>query len=205
MVLNIGGVANLTWFDSDQIIAGDSGPGCGLLDAWVESRTGLAMDIDGRLAMAGRVHDDHVTSALRQIAFFGRPLPKSADRFDFDLVDVTSLSTEDGAATLCALTAQAIVEAVATLPRPPAQVWVSGGGHRHPLIIQRLSMSLANVAPMSQLGHDADLLEAECFAWLAVRRLLNLPTSLPSTTGATVATCGGEVAAPLSNQQIQPF
>lgn len=195
MALNLGGVANLTWFDQDQIISGDTGPGCGLLDAWVERHTGQSMDRDGELALHGRVHGDLVSAILADFEFFQQPLPKSADRFDFDAIDLDGLSLQDGAATLCALTVGGVAAAVATLPQPPRHVWVTGGGGKHPLMMQLLQdkFSPSQVAPISTVGHHPDLLEAECFAWLAVRRLRGLPTSLPSTTGARVATCGGQL------------
>ncbi len=194
MVLNLGGVANLTWFDDSRIIAGDCGPGCGLIDAWVEQHTGDRMDRDGALAGAGRIHEDLVRAATDGLDFFQRPLPKSADRFDFDDVDVSRLSLEDGAATLCALTVRGVTQAVSQLPQRPQQVWITGGGARHPLMMSLLRKALGNVEPISHAGHDPDLLEAACFAWLAVRRLRGLPTSLPTTTGARVATCGGQLA-----------
>ena len=194
MVLNLGGVANLTWFDRSRIIAGDTGPGCGLLDAWVERHTGASFDRDGALAMAGQIHHHVVRATIDRLAFFQRPLPKSADRFDFDAVDLGSLSPQDGAATLCALTVQGVVTAVSLLPQPPRKVWVAGGGGHHPLMMQLLREAFYRVAPIAELGHDPDLLEAQCFAWLAVRRLRGLPTSLPSTTGARLPTCGGQLA-----------
>jgi anhydro-N-acetylmuramic acid kinase len=106
VVLNLGGVANVTWLgEKDEIIAGDTGPGCGLIDEWAQTMADMPHDRDGRLALAGKVDRETVEAALDS-PFFGLPLPKSADRFDFDHVDVSALSVEDGAATLCAVTAE---------------------------------------------------------------------------------------------------
>ncbi len=121
IVLNLGGVANITWLGpNDEIIAGDAGPGCGLLDEWVQEMANLPHDVDGKLATQGTTNMEIVNEALER-DFFHRPMPKSADRFDFDHVDVSGLSVEDGAATLCAVTVQAIAGAVAKMPAPPSR------------------------------------------------------------------------------------
>jgi anhydro-N-acetylmuramic acid kinase len=193
VVLNLGGVGNITWIDGDRIAAGDTGPGCGLLDAWTLQQTGQPFDRDGKLALAGQMDRQLVQSALRQLPYFQKPFPKSADRFDFDDVDVSQLSAEDGAATLCALTVEAVVQSIERLDSRPDHCWVTGGGRRHPLIMQLLGERFAHVAGVSELGHNEDLVEAECFAWLAVRRLRGLPTSVPETTGVSTAVCGGVV------------
>lgn len=192
-VLNLGGVANLTWLGRDgTIIAGDTGPGCGLLDEWSQEMAGLSHDIDGQLARQGKVHRTIVEDALSS-DFFRRTLPKSADRFEFDHVDVSGLSVEDGAATLCAVTVGAIVGAVATMPEPPAVLWVTGGGVHHPVIMQMLASNFQEVRTIDQRGLSPDTLEAECFAWLAVRSLRNLPLTIPETTGCSQPTTGGFV------------
>ncbi len=191
VVLNLGGVANITWLgDDDEIIAGDTGPGCGLLDEWVQEMAGLPHDVDGRLASNGKVHQLLVDEAL-QSDFFQKPLPKSADRFDFDHVDVSGLNVEDGAATLCAVTVQAVVSAVAKMPDTPSVVWVTGGGVHHPVIMQQLSEHFDKVESIDNRGFNPDTLEAECFAWLAVRHLRKLPLSIPETTGCRCAATGG--------------
>jgi anhydro-N-acetylmuramic acid kinase len=197
LVLNLGGVANLTWIgDGDQIMAGDTGPGCGLLDAWVQAHCEQSFDRDGTIALRGCVDKAFVLQAMERTPYFSRPLPKSADRFEFDEMDMSRFSLEDGAATLCAITVEAIVRCVHQLPAPPVECWVSGGGRHHPLIMQLLGERLPQVKPISACGCNEDLLEAECFAWLAVRRLRNLPTSLPETTGARVPVSGGVVVKP---------
>ncbi|WP_442481897.1 anhydro-N-acetylmuramic acid kinase [Aeoliella sp. SH292] len=191
LVLNLGGVANITWLgDKDEIIAGDTGPGCGLLDEWVQEMANMNHDVDGQLASKGQVHQDLVDEALDR-EFFRRSLPKSADRFDFDHVDVSGLSVEDGAATLCAVTVQAVVRAVAMMPKSPVTVWVTGGGVHHPVIMSQLAAHFPSVKSVDELGFNPDTLEAECFAWLAVRHLRKLPLSMPQTTGCREAATGG--------------
>ena len=202
VVLNIGGVANITSLGSnnDEIIAGDTGPGCGLLDAWVASQTGKPFDLDGSLALNGKISEPVVMEARSQ-PWFQKPLPKSADRFDFDSINVSELSPEDGAATLCAVTASTVADAVRRLG-DPVTTWVSGGGSRHPLIMRLLADELGDVRPIEDCGLRSDSLEAECFAWLAVRHLRNLPTSLPTTTGCRQPTCGGRLARPRISRNV---
>jgi anhydro-N-acetylmuramic acid kinase len=193
VVLNLGGVANITWLgENDEIIAGDTGPGCGLLDEWIEEMAGKPHDDDGRIASQGRVHGEIVDAAL-STPFFSRPLPRSADRFDFDHVDVSGLSVEDGAATLCAVTVQAIVKAVRQMARKPATMWVTGGGVHHPVIMRMLAENFDKVRSVRELKLNPDTLEAECFAWLAVRHTKGLPLTIPETTGCSAPSCGGVI------------
>lgn len=190
-VLNLGGVANLTWLgEDDQIIAGDTGPGCGLLDEWAQEMAGVSHDHDGKLALKGSVDQAAVDAALSE-SFFSKQLPKSADRFDFDHIDVSMMSVEDGAATLCAITAQAVFKAVDFLPTPPHTLWVTGGGVHHPVIMKMLSDRFAEVRTVEERSLSPDTLEAECFAWLAVRHKRGLTLTIPETTGCTEAVTGG--------------
>lgn len=193
VVLNLGGVANVTWLGPDgAIIAGDTGPGCGLLDEWAQEMAGLTHDADGQLASAGVVDEALVAEAL-SAPFFARPLPKAADRFDFDHVDVSTLSVQDGAATLCAITARGVAAAVAKLPAAPHALWVTGGGVKHPVIMSMLGDHFGEVKRVEDKKLSSETLEAECFAWLAVRRLRELPITVPETTGCRVSLCGGVV------------
>lgn len=192
-VLNLGGVANVTWVGEEgALIAGDTGPGCGLLDEWAQEMAGVPHDQDGRLALAGKVDEGIVQAALRA-PFFARPLPKAADRYDFDHVDVSTLGVEDGAATLCAVTARAVIEAVKRLPAQPTTLWATGGGVHHPVIMQMLGEHFSEVRRVDERKLSAETLEAECFAWLAVRRMRNLPLTMPETTGCREPVCGGVI------------
>ena len=191
LVLNLGGVANVTWLgDNKQIIAGDTGPGCGLIDEWAQAVADLPHDRDGHLASAGRVDQETVDEAL-SAEFFSMPLPKSADRFDFDHVDVSGLSVEDGAATLCAITVEAVYRAVKKLPSVPKAIYVTGGGVHHPVIMKMLEEKFVEVHTVREMGLNPDTLEAECFAWLAVRHQQGLPLTIPETTGCSAPVAGG--------------
>ena len=124
--------------------------------------------------------------------FFRLPFPKSLDRNAFR-VDVSGHSLADGAATLTALTAAAIARALDLLPRAPRTWIVAGGGARNATLMGMLAAGLvpATVLAADAVGWSADALEAQAFAYLAVRSVLGLPLSLPSTTGAPHPVCGG--------------
>jgi anhydro-N-acetylmuramic acid kinase len=195
-VLNLGGVANLTWLGGDgAILAFDTGPGNALIDDWVRRRTGAAADLDGRLAGAGRPAPEPIARFLARPYFARRP-PKSLDRDEFGTVLPEALSTEDGAATLTEITAAAVAAARAQLPAPPREWLVCGGGRRNPALVAALARRLeAPVRSVEAVGWDGDALEAQAFAYLAVRSLAGLPLSLPTTTGVRRPTRGGRLFA----------
>jgi anhydro-N-acetylmuramic acid kinase len=190
-VLNLGGVANVTWLAAAaDPIAFDTGPANGLIDAWCMRQTGQAFDADGALAARGSVNPDALAALLAH-PFFRLDPPKSLDRWDFTLDPVEGLSPEDGAATLTAFTARSVADAVAKLGRP-ARLLATGGGRHNPTLMAMLGMALDVVPePVEAVGWRGDLIEAEAFAWLATRVVQGLPTSLPSTTGVGAPVSGG--------------
>lgn len=191
-VLNIGGVANVTWIGGDgDLLAFDTGPGNGLIDDWVHLHGRGHLDVDGRIAAAGRVDTKSLTM-LMEHAYFAAPPPKSLDRLDFSLDPVRGLPLEDGAATLAAFTVQAVVAACDHLPRAPLRWLVCGGGRHNPVLMSGLRKALgAAVDPVEAVGWRGDAIEAEAFAFLAVRSLLDLPLSVPGTTGVAAPMRGG--------------
>ncbi len=193
-VLNLGGVANVTWIGADGgILAFDTGPGNAPLDDWARRRTGAAADIDGALALAGRACAASVARFLAAPYFARRP-PKSLDRDDFRDLVPDRLSPQDGAATLTEMTAAAVAAGGAHFPAPAREWLVCGGGRRNPALMAALSRRLAApVRPVEAAGWDGDALEAQAFAYLAVRSARGLPLSLPSTTGAPRPTRGGRL------------
>jgi anhydro-N-acetylmuramic acid kinase len=198
-VLNIGGVANVSWIGADgSLIAFDTGPGNGPLDDWIAQHTGAPFDRDGAIALSGQV-DRQVLGRLMAHPYFAKPAPKSLDRLDFAAVlgasGLAALSLADGAATLVAFTADAV--AAAPLPAPPLRWLVTGGGRRNPAIMLALRNRLAaSVDPVEALGWDGDALEAQCFGFLAARAQVGLPISFPGTTGVPVALPGGTITYP---------
>ena len=194
-IVNIGGVANVTWIGpGDQLIAFDTGPGNALIDDWMARKVGMPRDEAGRTALAGRAHDDVVTFYLTN-SYFGSPPPKSLDRNAFPLELVSQLSLEDGAATLALFTATAIARAREHMPEEP-QLWIiAGGGRRNRAIMTGLAgLVHSAVVPAEAVHLDGDTMEAEAWAFLAVRSLLGLPITFPGTTGVARPTTGGVLA-----------
>jgi len=194
-ILNLGGVGNVTWIGraNDDILAFDTGPGNALIDDWVHCHTGRAADIDGALARAGEASAAHVARFARH-PYFARNPPKSLDRDDFQGAIPGDLALADGAATLTEMTATAVAAAVRHFPAPPREWLVCGGGRRNPALMAALARHLAApVRPVEALGWDGDALEAQAFAYLAVRSILGLPLSLPTTTGAPHQVSGGRL------------
>jgi anhydro-N-acetylmuramic acid kinase len=200
-VLNIGGVANVTWIGTDgELIAFDTGPGNGPLDDWIARRAGAAFDRDGAIARSGRT-DGAVLNRLLADPYFSRPPPKSLDRLDFAASLAASgleqLSPADGAATLVAFIAAAV--AGSPLPTQPLRWVVTGGGRHNPAIMDALRTRLGvPVDPVEALGWDGDALEAQCFGFLAARTQAGLPISFPGTTGVPQPLTGGRIRQPSS-------
>lgn len=191
-VVNIGGVANVTWIGTDgQLIAFDTGPGNAMIDDWMRGRTGDDRDHDGAAAARGRVHEDYVAAYLRH-SHFAAPAPKSLDRNAFPVELVGELSVDDGAATLTAFAAAAIAKARELMPAEP-QLWiVAGGGRRNRTLMSMLAGRVENaVVPAEAAGLDGDSLEAEAWAYLAVRSWRGFPLTYPTTTGVARPTRGG--------------
>ncbi len=193
-VLNLGGVGNLTWIGSDgAMIAFDTGPANALIDDWVAAHSGARYDTDGALAGAGRV-DEAVLTAMLDHPWFDLAPPKSLDRRDFTMQPAAGLSPADGAATLTAFTAECIVQGLRWFPEPPVRIVVAGGG-RHNCVLMAMIAARAQcpVDPIDADGFDGDAIEAQGFAYMAVRSLRKLPISYPGTTGCADATSGGTI------------
>ncbi|MES2984953.1 MAG: anhydro-N-acetylmuramic acid kinase [Pseudomonadota bacterium] len=195
LVVNIGGVSNVTWIGGDEaIIAFDSGPGNALLDDWIFKHTGKRYDTNGEIAAAGIVDADQLAAFLAD-PFFALDAPKSLDRFHFKPAVTGTL--QDGAATLTAMTASAIAMACMAVPVAPKQLLITGGGRHNPTLMGLLDACVnAAVLPVETVGWDGDMLEAQAFAYLAARSVLDLPLSLPTTTGVKLPMTGGVLYLP---------
>ncbi len=196
-VLNIGGVANVTWIGEgpDDLLAFDTGPGNALIDDWVRARTGAAADYDGALAAAGKVDEAALARFLAHPYFARRP-PKSLDRDQFAALMPEGLGTADGAATLTAMTAAAAALGARHFPAPTRRWLVTGGGRHNPVLMDMLARRLGpgtSVAPVEAVGWEGDAIEAQAFGYLAVRSRKNLPLSLPATTGVKAPMHGGRL------------
>ncbi|MBV9218474.1 MAG: anhydro-N-acetylmuramic acid kinase [Methylobacteriaceae bacterium] len=202
-LLNVGGVANVTFVSGGERepIAGDTGPGNALIDDLMLARTGEPVDRDGAMAARGRV-DENVLRCLLDHPFFDSPPPKSLDRNDFSRAAVDGLSTEDAAATLTAFTAGSVARLLPHLPAPPRQLIVCGGGARNPTLMRELARRMpCPVVTAEACGWSADAIEAQAFAYLALRSLRGLPLTFPGTTGVAKATRGGIIAMPRPDQR----
>ncbi|WP_147104579.1 anhydro-N-acetylmuramic acid kinase [Tateyamaria sp. syn59] len=204
--LNLGGVGNLTWVDpmrdapeeEGALLAFDTGPANAPVNDLVQARRGVPFDEGGRIAASGTVETGALELFLAE-PYFARMPPKSLDRNDFaEMVGlVQELSDADAAATLTAMCAAGVAEAMQHCPSPPSQVLVTGGGRHNPVLMKMLEVSLdCPVRPVEDVGLDGDMLEAQAFAYLAVRVARGLPTSCPGTTGVRAAVGGGTVSYP---------
>ena len=191
-VLNIGGVANVTWLgEGDQVLAFDTGPGNALIDDWMRAHGRGEMDKDGALAAGGRVMEDILDTYLH-LPYFEMPPPKSLDRDDFDLMQARGLSVADGAATLTAFTVEAVAQAQRWFPAPVQRWLVCGGGRHNRQLMRFLERRLeVPVESVEAVGWRGDSLEAEAFGFLAVRSRRGLPLSEPGTTGVARPLHGG--------------
>jgi anhydro-N-acetylmuramic acid kinase len=196
--VNIGGISNLTFVGSDGTLSAfDSGPGNMLIDQWVEAHTGRAYDRNGETASRGKVVPDLVRRYLDS-PFFSGNVRRSLDRSDFVPPVKGEVLLEDGARTLAHLTAASILKLADHLPQPPKTYVVCGGGRLNPVIMQEFSdlaaAKGARVVSAEAGGFDGGAMEAEAWAYLAVRSVEGLPLTFPGTTGIAAAVSGGVLA-----------
>lgn len=201
-VLNLGGVGNVTWIGDEgsgrRLIAFDTGPANALIDDWALRHTGQAVDLDGALARAGRIDQARLAQWLEH-PYFALPVPKSLDRDAFQAFQPEGLSAADGAATLTAFTAATVGRALLWLPQAPRRWLVTGGGRRNPVLMAALREILqVSVEPVEAVGWDGDALEAQAFAFMAIRAKAGLPISFPGTTGVPQPLTGGRLHPALS-------
>ncbi len=194
-IVNIGGVGNVT-FVGEMILAFDTGPGNAPIDDWALTHTGRPVDDNGALARKGKV-DAKALAAMLAHPFFDRKPPKSLDRMDFGVDAVRHLSPADGAATLTAFTAASLARAREHFPEPVNRWVVCGGGRLNGTLMDELRKRVnAPVLSAEDAGWRGDFVEAEAFAYLAMRASKGLPLSLPTTTGVAEPTTGGRIHSP---------
>lgn len=193
--INIGGVSNITHIESNQdLLAFDCGPGNALIDDWIYKNTGKNYDQNGDIAASGKIHQNLIDEWLSN-QYFERKPPKSLDRNEFNkITENNNLSFADGAATLTSFTAQAIAKSKLFFKKEPEYYYICGGGRKNNTLMKELSNHLSGkVIDIDTIGIDGDMIEAQAFAYLAVRRLLELPITFPKTTRSPKALVGGGV------------
>jgi anhydro-N-acetylmuramic acid kinase len=198
--VNIGGISNVTWVPkSGAPVAFDSGPGNALIDQWVSREGGLPFDENGMIASEGGVIRAVVEQYLDS-PFFAQAAPKSLDRNDFTLAFITGAELADGARTLAAVSAEAILLSAGQMPEPPKLWIVCGGGRKNPHIVADLRTGAEAAGAAVILAEDAaldgDAMEAEAWAYLAVRARHGLPLTFPTTTGCNKPITGGVLNLP---------
>jgi len=194
VILNLGGVANISWYDGDRLMAFDTGPANAPVNDWVNAHSGADMDVDGAIAARGTVDEARLAEMLRH-PYLSAAFPKSLDRFDFSASMADGLGLEDGAATLTAFTAAAVGRALDLLPQRPERIVVCGGGRKNPTMMRELARRTgARIMPAEDAGLRGDAVEAECFAFLAIRAMRAMPYSYPLTTGVSEPQTGGRIA-----------
>lgn len=201
VVLNIGGIANLTWLPADPnetVIGFDTGPGNTLLDQWIFKHKQESYDSNGQFAASGQIN----TALLQKLLaddYFTQAYPKSTGREYFNLAWLephlpNNYLAQDIQATLTDVTAISICEAIQKL-MPKGRVLICGGGIKNKFLLQRLMHHAKDLqfSSTSDYGLDPEWIEATAFAWLAKQTLDNLPGNLPSVTGASKASVLGGI------------
>ncbi len=210
VVLNIGGVANVTWIGPEGVkndksenidpaagalIAFDTGPGNALIDDWMHKKAGLGFDRNGDIARSGMLPDDDTLLTLMTDSFFEVPVPKSLDRNHFSLTPIDHLRLADGARVLVDFTVSSIALAPAWFPAPPKAWIVTGGGRHNGYMMEVLRWHLQTPVHIAEeIGLDGDAVEAQAFAYLAARTATGKPLTFPGTTGISAPMSGGRIS-----------
>jgi len=219
-IVNCGGIANITIVTGEkdnEVIGFDTGPGNGLIDRYIKQRTQGKeyMDEDGKYGAKGKVSNDILQQLYEKAIqidgknFFEMASPKSLDIGDLTLLTslLDTLSLEDACATLEAFTADTIVRSIEFITIDPPQHWIlAGGGWNNPVILQELTSRLkaklgsqVTIMTADERGWNSTAMEAQTFAYLAVRSLQGKPISVPSTTRVPMPLSGGCIHVPPSS------
>ncbi|WP_406870316.1 anhydro-N-acetylmuramic acid kinase [Thioclava sp. 'Guangxiensis'] len=204
--LNLGGVGNVTWVDprltgpeaDGAVLAFDTGPANAPINDLMRLRFNLSQDEGGALALQGNV-DEAVVARFLEHRYFLKMPPKSLDRNDFHgvLELVSGMGDADSAATLTACSAASVARGFEHFATPPERLYLCGGGRLNAALVAEIAKRVpCPVELVEDIGLDGDMLEAQAFAYLAVRVARGLPTSGPSTTGVAAQVGGGQISRP---------
>lgn len=198
IIINIGGISNLTYWDGNQLIAFDTGPGNNLMDFFMQNKFDMEFDDEGNFASKGKIHFDLIDIYIKD-KYFNKTPPKSLERTTLFknncLNNIFLLNKHDCLATLCALTAKSIEIGMKHLPKRPRNAVIVGGGQKNKFLINLIKKSRISdlIFTGEQIGLDSDFIEAELIAFLAARKIYNFPSTFPSTTGVQQETVLGEL------------
>lgn len=213
--LNLGGVGNITWVDprfddpadDGALLAFDTGPANAPINDAMQARLGLGFDEGGALAAKGVV-DEAIIHRFLAHPYFKLPAPKSLDRDAFAglVADAAPLNDADAIATLTQAVVASVAQALTLCPTLPTQIFICGGGRKNATLMRGLSGATpCDVQPVESIGLDGDMLEAQAFAFLAVRAARGMAISAPRTTGVRIAVSGGRIAKPAVTGFIPGF
>ncbi len=195
--INIGGISNITYWDGQNLLGFDTGPGNNLIDDMMKKYTSKEYDENGKLANLGRVEKPIVKEVMNDIFFKTLP-PKSLDKNYFvnyfDYIDNSGLKLNDKIATLAEISILSIVNSLDLLPKKIKSFCVAGGGYKNNYFLKKLKNLIdAKFYDLNSYHICPDFIEAEMIAYLAVRRINNLPSTFETTTGASKPTICGEI------------
>ena len=196
-ILNIGGVSNLTYWDGENLIGFDTGPGNALMDNHISVISDKHFDRNGLLASKGTPDKEIIKSFLNHV-FFKKNPPKSLDKHSFvnfynELLK-QNYSNSDIMATLAEFTVESIVNSLQFLPEIINSILITGGGYKNVHLMERLKDRLKlKFLNEEQLGIEFDYIESELIAYLSARSIYNLPITFPSTTGVLLPSSGGKL------------
>lgn len=198
-IINIGGITNITQISTiDKIRAYDLGPGNCLIDEWIRKNSDKNFDENGLIGKSGKVNDLILNQAIDNFSNFS--IDKSLDVKDFDISFAKGLSLEDGCATITKFTAYLIAENLKNLDKEENDLNINilcGGGRKNNLLIENIKDFFINkkikFKNINDFKLNGDFIESQAFAFIAIRRALNLPISFPNTTGCTKPIIGGDL------------
>jgi len=194
--INIGGISNLTFYNKNQLLGFDTGPGNCLMDSYMQNIFGLEYDDKGRLASKGNVISN-IKNLILKLSNIDKNYPKSLDRKDFngvlELVYNTKLNSSDVMATFSEATCLSILKSIKQLPETPKNITIMGGGSHNLFLMKKLKdLSAINVKVATERNLPGDFIEAELIAFLSARSLFNIPITFPETTGVNKPMIGGK-------------
>ncbi len=195
LIVNIGGIINVTYLNKGNIFSTDIGPGNCLIDKWIKKNFNKNFDKDGKISLEGRVNKIIANNFLNRLSIFKKQKNVSYDTSDFDLSEFKKLSPKNGAATLSYISAKTILNYAKNLD--VKIIILCGGGRHNQAILNILKDDKFKIILIDELdfgiGGQGDFIESQAFAYLAIRSYLNLPISFPETTGVCEPCNGGTI------------